>query len=58
MKSIFNENGSQLNGYSMKCIGDEIIEMKGITRFKLTKISESAVCKKFLGQIWSYAASL
>jgi len=32
-------------------------EMKGITRCKLTIISESAVCKKFLGQIWSYAAS-
>ncbi len=29
-----------------------------ITRCKLTIISESAVCKKFLGQIWSYAASL
>ncbi len=28
------------------------IEMKGITRCKLTIISESAVCKKFLGQIW------
>ncbi len=35
-----------------------IIEMKGITRCKLTIISESAVCKIFLGQIWSYAASL
>jgi len=34
------------------------IEMKGITRCKLTIISESAVCKKFLGQIWSYSASL
>ncbi len=34
------------------------IEMKGITRCKLTIISESAICKKFLGQIWSYAASL
>ncbi len=31
------------------------IEMKGITR---SKISESAVCKKFLGQIVSYPASL
>jgi hypothetical protein len=29
-----------------------------ITRCKLTIISESAVCKKFLGQIWSYVASL
>jgi hypothetical protein len=29
-----------------------------ITRCKLTIISESAICKKFLGQIWSYAASL
>jgi hypothetical protein len=28
----------------------------GITRCKLTIISESAVCKKFLGQIWSYPA--
>jgi hypothetical protein len=35
-----------------------IIEMKGITRCKLTIISESAVCKKFLGQIVSYPASL
>jgi hypothetical protein len=34
------------------------IEMKGKTRCKLTIISESAICKKFLGQIWSYAASL
>jgi hypothetical protein len=34
------------------------IEMKGITRCKLTIISESAVCKKFLGQIVSYLASL
>ncbi len=34
------------------------IEMKGITICKLTIISESAVCKKFLGQIWSYLASL
>ncbi len=33
------------------------IEMKGITRWKLTIISESAVCKKFLGQNWSYTAS-
>ncbi len=32
--------------------------MKGITRYKLTIISQSAVCNKFLGQIWSYAASL
>ncbi len=32
----------------------QIIEMKGITRCKLTIISESAVCKKFLGQIVSY----
>jgi len=35
-----------------------LIEMKGITRCRLTIISESAVCKKFLGQIWYYAASL
>ena len=34
------------------------IEMKGITRCKLTIISESAACKKFLGQIVSYPASL
>jgi hypothetical protein len=34
------------------------IEMKGITTCKLTIISESAFRKKFLGQIWSYAASL
>ena len=34
------------------------IEMKGITRWKLPIISESATCKKFLGQIWSYTASL
>jgi hypothetical protein len=34
------------------------IEMKGITRCKLTIISESGICKKFLGQIWSYPASL
>jgi hypothetical protein len=34
------------------------IEMKGITRCKLTIISESAVCKKFLGQIVSNPASL
>ncbi len=32
--------------------------MKGITRCKLTIISESAICKKFLGQIWSYTANL
>ncbi len=32
--------------------------MKGITRCKLTIISESAVCKKFLGQNVSYPASL
>ncbi len=37
---------------------DKPIEMKGITRCKLTIISESAICKKFLGQIQSYAASL
>jgi hypothetical protein len=36
----------------------DIIEMKGITRCKLTIISESADCKKFLGQIWSYVASV
>ncbi len=36
----------------------KLIEMKGITRCKLTIISESAVCKKFLGQIVSYPASL
>ncbi len=35
-----------------------VIEMKGITRCKLTIISESAICKKFLGQIWSYTAHL
>jgi hypothetical protein len=35
-----------------------VIEMKGITRCKLTIISESAVCKKFLGQIVSYLVSL
>jgi hypothetical protein len=35
-----------------------VIEMKGITRGKLTIISESAICKKFLGHIWSYAVSL
>jgi hypothetical protein len=34
------------------------IEMKGLTRCKLTIISESAVCKKFLAQIWYYPASL
>jgi hypothetical protein len=34
------------------------IEMKGVTRCKLTIISESGICKEFLGQIWSYAASL
>jgi hypothetical protein len=34
------------------------IEMKGITRSKLTIISESAICKKFLVQIWSYVVSL
>ncbi len=34
------------------------IEMKGITRCKLTIISESAVCKKFLGEIWSNVAGL
>ncbi len=34
------------------------IEMKGITRCKLTIISESAIHKKFLGQIISYLASL
>ncbi len=32
--------------------------MKGITSCKLTIISESAICKKFLGQIVSYPASL
>ncbi len=35
-----------------------LLEMKGITICKLTIISESAVCKKFLGQIVSYLASL
>jgi hypothetical protein len=39
-------------------IAPHVIEMKGITRCKLTIISESAICKKFLGQIWSYTASL
>ena len=34
------------------------IQMKGITRCKLTMISDSAVCKKFLGQIVSYLPSL
>jgi hypothetical protein len=34
------------------------IEMKGITRCKLTIISESGVHKKLLGQIISYPASL
>ncbi len=33
------------------------IEMKGITRCKLTITTESVVCKKFLGQIVSYLAS-
>jgi hypothetical protein len=32
--------------------------MKGITRSMLTIISESAVCKKFLGQIVSYPTRL
>ncbi len=31
---------------------------KSITRCKLTIISESAICKKFLGKIWFYTASL
>ncbi len=31
--------------------------LERITRCKLTIISESAICKKFLGQIWSHAAS-
>jgi len=35
-----------------------VIEMKGITRCKLTIISESAVHKKFLGKIITYLASL
>jgi hypothetical protein len=35
-----------------------IVKMKGITRCKLAIISESALCKKFLGQICSYAACL
>ena len=39
----------------LRCV--YIIEMKGMTRCKLT-ISESAVCKKFLGYIVSYPASL
>jgi hypothetical protein len=34
------------------------IEMKVITRCKVTIISESAICKKFLGHIVSYPASL
>jgi hypothetical protein len=34
------------------------IEMKGITKCKLTIISESAIRKKFLGQSISYLASL
>jgi hypothetical protein len=31
MKNVVNENGSQLNGYSIKCIGDEmaVVEMAG-----------------------------
>jgi hypothetical protein len=33
------------------------MEMKGITICKLTLISESAIRKKFLGQIVSYPAS-
>ena len=40
-------------GHRLPCI-----EMKGIARCKLTIISESAVRKKFLGQIVSYPASL
>jgi hypothetical protein len=44
---------SNLNSYIL-----QPIEMKGITRCKLTIISESAVCKKFLGQIWSYPTDL
>jgi hypothetical protein len=35
-----------------------IIEMKGIARCKLAIISESAISKKFLGQIVSYPAIL
>jgi hypothetical protein len=35
-----------------------VIEMKGITKRKLTITSESAICKKFLGQIWFYVVSL
>jgi hypothetical protein len=34
------------------------IEMKGITKWNLTTISESAVHKKFLGQIVSSLTSL
>ncbi len=34
------------------------IEMKGITRCKLTIISESAVHEKLIGQIISYPAIL
>jgi hypothetical protein len=32
--------------------------MKGVTRCNMIIISESSICKKFLGQIVSYLASL
>ncbi len=53
------ERGSS-SSRTMRCsvLSYRHIEMKGTTRCKLTIISESAVCKKFLGQIWSYPASL
>jgi hypothetical protein len=34
------------------------IKVKGIARCKLTIISKSAICEKFLGQIVPYSASL
>ncbi len=37
--------------YLTKVMLEQIIQMKGITKYKLTMISESAICKKFLGQI-------
>ncbi len=61
-------SGEKNGQYTISVVGDlsrpcqwivlsgESIEMKGITRCKLIIIS--AVCKKFLGQIISYLASL
>jgi hypothetical protein len=43
---------------ALKMFQAQAKEMKGITRCKMTIKSESAVCKKFLGQIVSYLASL